>query len=199
MGRFGIRAGAAVARCAAATDLGTWIGPWLPCSLHLGCDPLRRVRDARRANASRRTSGVLDSCSRISKTMHGPSGLASLMRSSRIGRCMSSVTRSMRRHCIGQRAPCSAARRLSRLRPLRRLSRLHCRMVPSVNVVGQIPTPRTLTPPPGSFIPRSPPDPGRSLFLQCGAGLKDFPLKDDLDARLQQVRQMATLSVKRPR
>src|SRR6516164_6195341 len=60
MGRFGnveaamargllskIRAGAAVARCAAATDLGTWIGPWLPCSLHLGCDPLRRVRDAR--------------------------------------------------------------------------------------------------------------------------------------------------------
>jgi len=60
MGRFGnadaamargllskIRAVAAVARCAAATDLGTWIGRWLPCSLHLGCDPLRRVRDAR--------------------------------------------------------------------------------------------------------------------------------------------------------
>jgi len=41
-------------------------------------------------------------------------------------RCMSSVTRSMRRHCIGQRAPCSAARRLSRLRPLRRVT--GCRM-----------------------------------------------------------------------
>jgi hypothetical protein len=60
MGRFGnveaamaggvlskIRGRAAVARCATPTDLRTWIGTWLPCSLHFGGDPLRPVRDAR--------------------------------------------------------------------------------------------------------------------------------------------------------
>src|SRR5215470_4642537 len=42
-----IRAGAAVARREPPTDLGTWIGTWLPGSLHFGRDPFRRVRDAR--------------------------------------------------------------------------------------------------------------------------------------------------------
>src|SRR5215475_14582082 len=42
-----VRGGAAVARCEPPSDLGTWIGTWLPGSLHFGRDPFRRVRDAR--------------------------------------------------------------------------------------------------------------------------------------------------------
>ena len=34
-----VRGGAAVGRCEPPTDLGTWIGTWLPGSLHFGRDP----------------------------------------------------------------------------------------------------------------------------------------------------------------